>query len=70
MVMREVIWQKMSMRWPEALNFGSIRSSTSNLPEARYNSGLRNRNNYMYMYNTNIYCYTILARKNLTHTYM
>ena len=47
MVISEVIWQKMSMRWLVALNLGNIRSRTSNFPEARYNSGLKwEENNY------------------------
>ena len=41
MVISEVIWQKMSIRWLVALNLGNIRSRTSNFPEARYNSGLQ-----------------------------
>lgn len=41
MVMREVIWQKMRVRWLVALNLGNIRSRTSNLPDARYSSGLK-----------------------------
>ena len=38
--MSDVIWQKSRHRWCVVNNLGRIRSRSSNLPEARYSSGL------------------------------